>query len=91
MAKGGFINPQERSEIASKMALYSGLSEKSILQNNLDVPTAFFWKDLLREEGKTIGRLDSRYLGINSLIVKSSTSGSISVRSFCCNSGLSFL
>ncbi|HAW05830.1 MAG: carboxypeptidase [Flavobacteriaceae bacterium] len=65
MAKGGFINPQERSEIASKMALYSGLSEKSILQNNLDVPTAFFWKDLLREEGKTIGRLDSRYLGID--------------------------
>ena len=40
-------------------------SEKSILQNNLDVPTAFFWKDLLREEGKTIGRLDSRYLGID--------------------------
>jgi carboxypeptidase C (cathepsin A) len=65
MAKGGFINPQERSEIASKIALYSGLSEKSILQNNLDVPTAFFWKDLLREEGKTIGRLDSRYLGID--------------------------
>ena len=65
LAKGGFISPNEKNEIVSKMSLYSGLSEKSILQNNLDVPTAFFWKDLLRDEGKTIGRLDSRYLGID--------------------------
>ncbi len=65
LAKGGFISSDERSKIASKMAQYSGLSETSILQNNLDVPNSFFWKDLLRDEGKTIGRLDSRYLGID--------------------------
>ncbi|MEK9612883.1 MAG: carboxypeptidase, partial [Flavobacteriaceae bacterium] len=65
LAKGGFISDNEKKEIAGKMALYSGLSEQSILQNNLDVPTRFFWKDLLRHEGKTIGRLDSRYLGID--------------------------
>lgn len=65
LAKGGFIKQEERSEIASKMSLYSGLSEKVILQNNLNISTAFFWKELLREEGKTIGRLDSRYLGID--------------------------
>ena len=65
LAKGGFIGAEEKSMIASKMADYSGLSEKSIINNNLDVPTGFFWKDLLRDEGKTIGRLDSRYLGID--------------------------
>jgi len=65
LAKGGFISSDERNKIASKMAQYSGLSETSILRNNLDVPNSFFWKDLLREEGKTIGRLDSRYLGID--------------------------
>lgn len=65
LAKGGFISTEERNSIAAQMARYSGLSESSILQNNLDVPTAFFWKDLLRHEGKTIGRLDSRYLGID--------------------------
>ncbi len=65
LAKGGFISTVERNSIAAQMARYSGLSENSILQNNLDVPTAFFWKDLLRHEGKTIGRLDSRYLGID--------------------------
>ena len=36
-----------------------------ILSNNLDVPNYFFWKELLRDQGKTIGRLDSRYLGID--------------------------
>ena len=65
LAKGGFINNTERQKIASKMSNYSGLKINSILRNNLDVPNNFFWKDLLRDEGKTIGRLDSRYLGID--------------------------
>ncbi|GGZ67636.1 carboxypeptidase [Algibacter mikhailovii] len=66
LAKGGFISENEKGQIAKKMAYYSGLSEQSILQNNLDVPTHFYWKDLLRNKtGQTIGRLDSRYLGID--------------------------
>ncbi|ULC60655.1 carboxypeptidase [Flaviramulus sp. BrNp1-15] len=66
LAKGGFISENEKQEVAKKMAYYSGLSEKSILQHNLDVPTRFFWKELLRDKtGQTIGRLDSRYLGID--------------------------
>ena len=48
------------------MSYYSGINTKSILQNNLDLPTSFFWKELLRDKsGYTIGRLDSRYLGID--------------------------
>jgi carboxypeptidase C (cathepsin A) len=65
IAKGGFIAQVEKMEVANKMSEYSGLSLESILQNNLDIPTRFFWKDLLREQGLTIGRLDSRYLGID--------------------------
>ena len=65
LTKGGFITDTERIDVATKMSKYSGLSRKVILQNNLDVPNYFFWKELLREEGKTIGRLDSRYLGID--------------------------
>ena len=65
LAKGGFIGETEKHDVLKQMARYSGLSEASIAQNNLDVSTAFFWKDLLREEGKTLGRLDSRYLGID--------------------------
>lgn len=63
--KGGFLEESKRKEVVSKMAYYSGLSEKSILQNNMDVSTSFFWKELLRDRGYTIGRLDSRYLGID--------------------------
>ncbi|MFD1061886.1 S10 family peptidase [Winogradskyella litorisediminis] len=66
IAKGGFISENERKAIAKKMSYYSGLSEKVILQQNLDVPNRFFWKELLRDEtGQTVGRLDSRYLGID--------------------------
>lgn len=65
LIKGGFIDPAEKQRIAEQMAYYSGLSVEAILQNNLDVPTSFFWKELLRDRGVTIGRLDSRYLGID--------------------------
>ena len=65
LAKGGFIEPEEKRMVLAKMARYSGLSGDAISQNNLDVSTAFFWKELLRDEGKTLGRLDSRYLGID--------------------------
>src|SRR5690606_32582993 len=66
LAKGGFISDQERQAVAKKMAHYSGLSEEVILQRHLHVSPRFFWKELLRDKtGHTIGRLDSRYLGMD--------------------------
>jgi carboxypeptidase C (cathepsin A) len=66
IAKGGFITEDEKNSVAEKVAYYSGLSKKVILQNNLEVAPSFFWKELLRDKnGQTIGRLDSRYLGLD--------------------------
>jgi len=65
LAKGGFIDPARRKEIAGKAARYSGISEEAFLSHNLAVPTQFFWKELLRDKGFTVGRLDSRYKGID--------------------------
>ena len=65
LAMGGYLNSEKRQEIVSKMAYYSGLPEEVILQHNLEVPFGYFWKELLREDGYTIGRLDSRYLGVD--------------------------
>ncbi len=65
LAEGGFISDAKKKEIAAKVARYSGLPEKVVLQNNLDISTNLFWKELLRDRGYTIGRLDSRYLGID--------------------------
>jgi len=67
ITRGGFIDESKRKQVAAKMAHYSGLSEKSILQHNLSVPTQFFWKELLREKNFTVGRLDSRYLGMDKM------------------------
>ena len=66
LAKGGFISEEEKMEVSQTMAYYAGISQKAILQHNLDVPNSFFWKELLRDQtGQTIGRLDSRYLGFD--------------------------
>ena len=67
LIRGGFLSLEEKQKIAKQMAFYSGLSEEVILQHNLDVPNSFFWKELLRDEGKSIGRLDSRYTGIDKM------------------------
>ncbi|WP_188695542.1 S10 family peptidase [Bowmanella pacifica] len=65
LSKGSFIDAAEKQAVIAQMARYSGLNPQVIAQSNLDVSTAFFWKELLRDEGKTVGRLDSRYLGID--------------------------
>ncbi len=65
IAKGSSISAAEKSEIIKQFSKYSGLSETVIAQNNMDIPTALFWKELLRDQGKTVGRLDSRYIGLD--------------------------
>ncbi|MCH7408609.1 carboxypeptidase [Belliella sp. DSM 111904] len=65
VARGGSLDKAKRNEIAKKMAYYSGMKESVFTDHNLAVPTSFFWKELLRSQGLTIGRLDSRYKGID--------------------------
>lgn len=63
--KGWNIEEAKRKEVIAKMARYSGISATVIEQQNMDVSTSLFWKELLRDEGFTVGRLDSRYKGID--------------------------
>ncbi len=65
LTMGGFLPAAEKQKIAARISRYTGLSEKVILQNNLDISLNLFWKELLREQGFTVGRLDSRYRGID--------------------------
>ncbi|MEO6316368.1 MAG: carboxypeptidase [Chitinophagaceae bacterium] len=65
ISRGSFLPADKKQYIAEKMARYSGLSTASIIQHNFTVPTEFFWKELLRDKGFTVGRLDSRYRGID--------------------------
>ena len=63
LAWGGALPMQKRAEIAGRIARYCGISQEVIIQHNLTLTTTFFWKELLRDQGYTIGRLDSRYRG----------------------------
>jgi len=65
LSKGGSLDDAQKKAIAAKIARYSGLSEKVVLDNNLVISYNLFWKELLRDQGYTVGRLDSRYRGID--------------------------
>lgn len=65
LAQGGFADEQKKDAVATKISRYSGLSKQVVLQHNLAVPTDYFWKELLRDQSFTVGRLDSRYRGID--------------------------
>jgi carboxypeptidase C (cathepsin A) len=65
VARGGSLEPGRRAELVRQYARYSGLKEAVVSQYNMAIPTSFFWKELLRDQGMTIGRLDSRYRGVD--------------------------
>ncbi|MFA7587084.1 MAG: peptidase S10 [Sphingomonadales bacterium] len=65
LAKGDDLNETERENIARQMSAYTGLSPDYLLRNDLRVDLGRFRKELMRDQGRTVGRLDSRFLGID--------------------------
>ena len=63
--KGDQLDPAARKRIAERLSYYSGLSTDYWLKADLRVEAGEFYQELLRHEGNTVGRLDSRYKGIN--------------------------
>ncbi|HEV8631705.1 MAG TPA: peptidase S10 [Thermoanaerobaculia bacterium] len=59
--KGDAISAAEKDRIADKLRRYTGLSKQYILRSNLRIYMPRFTKELLRDEGKSIGGLDGRY------------------------------
>jgi carboxypeptidase C (cathepsin A) len=63
LLKGDAITDAERNAIADKLHQYTGLPKDYILQANLRLQVGRFNKELLRDSGLTVGRLDSRFTG----------------------------
>ncbi len=63
--KGDALSESEKKRIATKVAGYTGLRVDYVLRSNLRIEIFRFCKELLRDERRTIGRLDSRYVGID--------------------------
>ena len=59
------LSPEERSAIAARVARYTGLSQDYVVRSNLRVGDSRFFKELLRDQRRTVGRLDSRFVGID--------------------------
>lgn len=65
LMKGNRLTSAETESIAAKLSTYVGLEVDYILGSNLRVPIMRFVKELLRSEGKSVGRFDSRIKGVD--------------------------
>jgi carboxypeptidase C (cathepsin A) len=63
LLKGSKLQGEERKAVIAKLARYTGLSETYIEQTNLRINALRFMKQLLRADGKVVGRFDARYTG----------------------------
>lgn len=62
---GTRLSEEREAKIAERLARYTGLSAEYIRRSNLRITMDRFGKELLRGKRRTIGRLDSRFVGID--------------------------
>jgi carboxypeptidase C (cathepsin A) len=65
LVKGDALSKTERDAVAAQVGRLAGLSKEYVSNNNLRIDRARFRKELLRTRGLTVGRLDSRYTGVD--------------------------
>ena len=63
LLKGQDLPQAEREAVRRELSRLTGLSEEYLEQADLRVTDQRFYKELLRDRGLTIGRLDARYTG----------------------------
>ncbi len=65
LLKGAALSAKERAAISKRLARYTGLSLDYLDRVNLRPEIMRFTKELLRDQRRTVGRLDSRFAGID--------------------------
>ena len=65
LMRGNDLTPQEWNDVAAKVARYTGLSPDFVKRTNLRPEIQAFVKELLRDQRTTVGRLDSRFKGMD--------------------------
>lgn len=63
--KGNRITASEKSAIAKKLEGFTGIAADVWERSDLKITANEYFQELLRKDGMTVGRLDSRYKGIN--------------------------
>ncbi|MEW6400393.1 MAG: peptidase S10 [Chloroflexota bacterium] len=67
LMRGAALTPEERANIVEKISRYTSLARDFIERSNLRINDQHFFKELLRDRGRTIGRLDCRFTAIDRL------------------------
>jgi carboxypeptidase C (cathepsin A) len=67
LARGDQLGTDEYRQTAERLARYTGLARPFIEQHNLRVDLGRFQKELLRDQGRTVGRLDTRFKGFDAM------------------------
>jgi len=70
LLKGDSLTKEERADIVKRLSYFTGISEQFIERSNLRINDQHYFKELLRERGLTVGRLDARLIGRDRLDVK---------------------
>jgi carboxypeptidase C (cathepsin A) len=65
LEKGDQLSAEERQKVVADLARFTGLSAKFIEEANLRVSPQRWFKELERDKRRTIGRLDSRFEGMD--------------------------
>jgi carboxypeptidase C (cathepsin A) len=65
LTKGGNISPEEFDATAKQLSAYIGIPVDFIKRANLRVDLQRFRTELLRDQGRILGRYDTRFTGIN--------------------------
>ncbi|HEX9940776.1 MAG TPA: peptidase S10 [Thermoanaerobaculia bacterium] len=65
LMQGNDLGQQGWNDIAAKVARYTGLSPDYVKRTNLRPEIQAFVKELLRDQRTTVGRLDSRFKGMD--------------------------
>lgn len=65
LMKGSAIGDEEKTAVEAKLVRYLGLSLEYVQLSDLRIHYLRFCKELLRTERRTVGRLDSRFTGID--------------------------
>ena len=73
LMKGDQLGADERERELNKLVAYTGLSKTYLDRANLRVNQGQFCQELLRDSGMSVGRIDSRYIGINQNLLSEST------------------
>jgi carboxypeptidase C (cathepsin A) len=74
LQKGNALGADEKRSVAEQMSRFLGISTDYILRSNLRVADDRFRRELLRDRGQIIGRIDSRYVGTEADNAGASTS-----------------